>query len=260
MPSQTELSRQMGEDEPLLADGRKAPDRREISIRWLSGTFLTGVTSSALMGIALFAALDGREQLAIPGEAFAAVDIDEPVDPDAGARHVLGAGQGERERAVVVDESQAIPHTEPLRLRIERVHPRGRLTEPLHVPTGVEVGRIVRLEGRREDQGVGAVIGRALARESVLDEARDPTRRELDLARRRPAVRARSLGELDRAPEHDALVLLVREARPVRREQLADVKCPRTVDFREELPRHPTGKLYKRLLKDEYWAAAGRNI
>ena len=70
----------MGEDEPLLADGRKAPDRREISIRWLSGTFLTGVTSSALMGIALFAALDGREQLAIPGEAFAAVDIDEPID------------------------------------------------------------------------------------------------------------------------------------------------------------------------------------
>ena len=44
------------------------------------------------------------------------------------------------------------------------------------------------------------------------------------------------------------------------RSQLADVKCPRSVDFREELPRHPTGKLYKRLLKDEYWAAAGRNI
>jgi long-chain acyl-CoA synthetase len=44
------------------------------------------------------------------------------------------------------------------------------------------------------------------------------------------------------------------------RSQLADVKCPRTVDFRAELPRHPTGKLYKRHLKDEYWAAAGRSI
>lgn len=44
------------------------------------------------------------------------------------------------------------------------------------------------------------------------------------------------------------------------RSQLADVKCPRSIDFREELPRHPTGKLYKRLLKDEYWKAAGRNI
>jgi acyl-CoA synthetase (AMP-forming)/AMP-acid ligase II len=38
------------------------------------------------------------------------------------------------------------------------------------------------------------------------------------------------------------------------REHLADVKCPRSIDFRPELPRHPTGKLYKRLLKDEYWA------
>ena len=44
------------------------------------------------------------------------------------------------------------------------------------------------------------------------------------------------------------------------RTQLADVKCPRSVDFRPELPRHPTGKLYKRLLKDEYWKAAGRSI
>jgi acyl-CoA synthetase (AMP-forming)/AMP-acid ligase II len=44
------------------------------------------------------------------------------------------------------------------------------------------------------------------------------------------------------------------------RSQLADVKCPRSIDFRPELPRHPTGKLYKRLLKDEYWAAAGRSI
>jgi long-chain acyl-CoA synthetase len=37
------------------------------------------------------------------------------------------------------------------------------------------------------------------------------------------------------------------------RDELAHFKCPRSVDFREELPRHPTGKLYKRLLKDEYW-------
>ena len=42
--------------------------------------------------------------------------------------------------------------------------------------------------------------------------------------------------------------------------QLADVKCPRSIDFRTELPRHPTGKLYKRLLKDEYWKHAGRSI
>ena len=38
------------------------------------------------------------------------------------------------------------------------------------------------------------------------------------------------------------------------RSQLSSIKCPRSIDFRDELPRHPTGKLYKRLLKDEYWA------
>ena len=37
------------------------------------------------------------------------------------------------------------------------------------------------------------------------------------------------------------------------REHLAHYKCPRTVDFEEELPRLPTGKLYKRLLRDRYW-------
>lgn len=54
--------------------------------------------------------------------------------------------------------------------------------------------------------------------------------------------------------------LLERELIAYCRSQLADVKCPRSVDFRAELPRHPTGKLYKRLLKDEYWANAGRTI
>ncbi|TNE37486.1 MAG: acyl-CoA synthetase [Alphaproteobacteria bacterium] len=37
------------------------------------------------------------------------------------------------------------------------------------------------------------------------------------------------------------------------RGHLSHVKCPRSVDFDAELPRHPTGKLYKRLLKDRYW-------
>ena len=37
------------------------------------------------------------------------------------------------------------------------------------------------------------------------------------------------------------------------RANLSHVKAPRRVDFRRELPRHDTGKLYKRLLRDEYW-------
>jgi acyl-CoA synthetase (AMP-forming)/AMP-acid ligase II len=44
------------------------------------------------------------------------------------------------------------------------------------------------------------------------------------------------------------------------REQLAHYKCPRSVDFEDELPRLPTGKLYKRLLRDRYWAGHGTSI
>ncbi|MFZ4517569.1 MAG: acyl-CoA synthetase [Microthrixaceae bacterium] len=54
--------------------------------------------------------------------------------------------------------------------------------------------------------------------------------------------------------DDEAAAALAAELVAYCREHLADVKCPRSVDFREELPRHPTGKLYKRLLKDEYWA------
>lgn len=37
------------------------------------------------------------------------------------------------------------------------------------------------------------------------------------------------------------------------REHISHIKCPKSVDFEKELPRHPTGKLYKRLLRDRYW-------
>jgi long-chain acyl-CoA synthetase len=39
------------------------------------------------------------------------------------------------------------------------------------------------------------------------------------------------------------------------REHLSPIKSPRVVDFRETLPREPTGKLLKRLLREEYRAA-----
>lgn len=61
-------------------------------------------------------------------------------------------------------------------------------------------------------------------------------------------------------PDAEAAAILERTLVEYCRSQLAHVKCPRSIDFRPELPRHPTGKLYKRLLKDEYWADAGRTI
>ena len=38
------------------------------------------------------------------------------------------------------------------------------------------------------------------------------------------------------------------------KEHLAHVKCPKSIDFDDALPRLPTGKLYKRILRDRYWA------
>ncbi|KPF65904.1 acyl-CoA synthetase [alpha proteobacterium AAP81b] len=59
-------------------------------------------------------------------------------------------------------------------------------------------------------------------------------------------VQPRDMGRA--GPELEAELLAFVRAR------LSHVKCPKSIDFRAELPRHDTGKLYKRLLKDEYWA------
>jgi fatty-acyl-CoA synthase/long-chain acyl-CoA synthetase len=40
------------------------------------------------------------------------------------------------------------------------------------------------------------------------------------------------------------------------RQRLSPIKCPRSVDFEAELPRTPTGKLMKRLLRARYWRPA----
>jgi fatty-acyl-CoA synthase len=47
---------------------------------------------------------------------------------------------------------------------------------------------------------------------------------------------------------------LAAELEAFAREHLAGYKVPRSIDFMEELPRLPTGKLYKRVLKDKYWS------
>ena len=44
------------------------------------------------------------------------------------------------------------------------------------------------------------------------------------------------------------------------RERIAGYKVPRSFDFVEELPRDPNGKLYKRTLRDPYWAGRERAI
>lgn len=43
-------------------------------------------------------------------------------------------------------------------------------------------------------------------------------------------------------------------------QHLAKYKVPRLIEFRQDLPREDTGKIFKRKLREPYWAAAGRRI
>ena len=42
--------------------------------------------------------------------------------------------------------------------------------------------------------------------------------------------------------------------------RLAKFKTPKSVDFVDELPRDPNGKLYKRKLRDPYWEGVERAV
>jgi long-chain acyl-CoA synthetase len=42
--------------------------------------------------------------------------------------------------------------------------------------------------------------------------------------------------------------------------KLANYKCPKSIDFMEQLPHEPTGKLLKRILKDKYWHMSSNHI
>jgi long-chain acyl-CoA synthetase len=55
-------------------------------------------------------------------------------------------------------------------------------------------------------------------------------------------------------PGHEPSPELASELQAFVRGKLAGFKVPRSVDFTDELPRLPTGKLYKRVLRDPYWA------
>ncbi|WP_210206749.1 M23 family metallopeptidase [Rhodoplanes serenus] len=75
----------LGNEPPLSVDGEVGElDRRRISVQWFSGTILTGLCGAALMGGAVFAALDGEANFAASPERF-----------EAGLRGTLGT-QGER--------------------------------------------------------------------------------------------------------------------------------------------------------------------
>jgi murein DD-endopeptidase MepM/ murein hydrolase activator NlpD len=63
---------ELGNEPPLSVDGEAGGgvDRRRVSVQWFSGTILTGLCGAALMGGAVFAALDGEAHFAASPERF----------------------------------------------------------------------------------------------------------------------------------------------------------------------------------------------
>ena len=61
----------LGELPPIYAASvNRQPDKRQVSFRWLASSVLVGVTSLFLMGGALYAALDGRQELTNQGALY----------------------------------------------------------------------------------------------------------------------------------------------------------------------------------------------
>ena len=59
--------------------------------------------------------------------------------------------------------------------------------------------------------------------------------------------------QLVRRPDGTVPAVDVQELIDFCRARLAHLKCPRSIDFHAELPRHQTGKIYKAELKRPYW-------
>jgi murein DD-endopeptidase MepM/ murein hydrolase activator NlpD len=81
----------LGNEPPLLTDGASSGlvDRRRVSVQWFSGTILTGLCGAALMGGAVFIALDGEANFAALPERVGAAIHDAVVSSErvAGAVH-----------------------------------------------------------------------------------------------------------------------------------------------------------------------------
>jgi murein DD-endopeptidase MepM/ murein hydrolase activator NlpD len=90
----------LGNEPPLLMDGATSGlvDRRRVSVQWFSGTILTGLCGAALMGGAVFIALDGETN-------FAAL----PEKIEQGLRGALTGA--ERAAAAVIRKSDKLPPT-----------------------------------------------------------------------------------------------------------------------------------------------------
>jgi murein DD-endopeptidase MepM/ murein hydrolase activator NlpD len=101
----------LGDEPPLLVDGGTAGviDRRRISVRWFSGTVLTGLCGAALMGGAVYAALDREANFAATPERV-----------EAGLRGTLGVADRQAAGPRKADKLQPVAET-PSARQIVRV-------------------------------------------------------------------------------------------------------------------------------------------
>lgn len=101
--SANDLRRRAGyEDAPPLSldtvDGEH-PKGRELSMAWLAGTVMTGITSVLLMGAALYVAFDGRESFSTASQALL-------LPRSAALGPPATSGKGDRMRAIAATRSE----------------------------------------------------------------------------------------------------------------------------------------------------------
>jgi murein DD-endopeptidase MepM/ murein hydrolase activator NlpD len=92
----------LGNEPPLSADGGPSTviDRRRVSVRWYAGTILSGLCGAALMGGAVYVALDGEAFFAATPERA------EPLRGSLGQGERAGAGVRKTDRLPTVAETQ----------------------------------------------------------------------------------------------------------------------------------------------------------
>ena len=94
----------LGDQAPLLASRHeKQPEKRQISSRWLVSAFVVGVTSLMLMGGALVAALEGREQLTVTAKILdTSSDSDDALAPRGNHPGLSAKMRGQRDDVMMV--------------------------------------------------------------------------------------------------------------------------------------------------------------
>jgi murein DD-endopeptidase MepM/ murein hydrolase activator NlpD len=207
----------LGDQPPLRENGRRLPDKRRVSVRWLSGAVLAAIVSVVLMGGALFAALEGREILAASG-AFREDVIESP----AGSAPVKGDRPG-----IVVEVDNATSNimmvstiTREGDRDVVKVKPFLKVATPLAVPfkreaeyppfdplaVFAETGKAeeVEIDGQTQTETSGQIYGARVESEVSIKMADfDPKSSEVA---QRPAQRDSDIEELVRnaAPGLDA--------------------------------------------------------